>query len=187
MNLNQIIIPSIDLTKSIAFYQLMGLHLIVESLPHYARFECIEGHSTFSIHFAEELPRGNGVWVYFECENLDKFVDELIGKGIVFDEMPNDKNYASSGLLPLPTSPKLSAAAVSPTCCPRTARSQVHHFSPYHTKSVAEKASAGLHEYTKKLTNIRTLLLWLPTAIFPALGSDGCIPFSATPLFRRIM
>lgn len=93
MNLNQITIPSIDLTKSIAFYQLMGLHLIVESLPHYARFECIEGHSTFSIHFAEELPRGNGVWVYFECENLDKFVDELIGKGIVFDEMPNDKNW----------------------------------------------------------------------------------------------
>lgn len=93
MNLNQITIPSIDLPKSIAFYQLMGLHLIVESLPHYARFECIEGHSTFSIHFAEELPRGNGVWVYFECENLDKFVDELIGKGIVFDEMPNDKNW----------------------------------------------------------------------------------------------
>lgn len=93
MNLNQITVPSLDLTKSIAFYQLMGVNLIVESLPHYARFECIEGHSTFSIHFVEELPKGNGVWVYFECENLDKYVDELIEKGIVFDEMPNDKNW----------------------------------------------------------------------------------------------
>jgi catechol 2,3-dioxygenase-like lactoylglutathione lyase family enzyme len=93
MNLNQITVPSLDLTKSIAFYQLMGVNLIVESLPHYARFECIEGHSTFSIHFVEELPKGHGVWVYFECENLDKYVDELIEKGIVFDEMPNDKNW----------------------------------------------------------------------------------------------
>ncbi|NBB21176.1 VOC family protein [Runella sp. CRIBMP] len=93
MNLNQITIPSIDLTKAIAFYKLMGLNLIVESLPHYARFQCIEGNSTFSIHFAEELPKGNGVWVYFECENLDKYVDELIRKGIVFDEMPNDKSW----------------------------------------------------------------------------------------------
>ena len=93
MNLNQITIPSINLTKSIAFYQLIGLNLIVESLPHYARFECIDGNSTFSIHFVEELPKGNGVWIYFECENLDQYVNKLIQKGIEFEEMPNDKSW----------------------------------------------------------------------------------------------
>jgi hypothetical protein len=39
----------------------------------------------------EELPKGNGIWIYFECENLDEYVNELIRKGIVFEETPNDK------------------------------------------------------------------------------------------------
>jgi catechol 2,3-dioxygenase-like lactoylglutathione lyase family enzyme len=39
MNLNQITIPSLDLEKSVAFYKTLGLHLIVDALPSYARFE----------------------------------------------------------------------------------------------------------------------------------------------------
>ncbi len=93
MNLNQISIPSLDLEKSIPFYQTLGLKLIVKALPHYARFECSEGNSTFSIHQVEQLPTGNGIHIYFECNNLDKYVNELINKGIEFDEMPNDKNW----------------------------------------------------------------------------------------------
>jgi len=65
MNLNQITIPSLDLTKSIPFYEKLGLKLIVKSLPHYARFECPDGSSTFSIHKTENLPVGEGVYVYF--------------------------------------------------------------------------------------------------------------------------
>ena len=53
MNLNQITIPSLDLEKSIPFYQTLGLKLIVKSLPHYARFECPDGTSTFSIQQVE--------------------------------------------------------------------------------------------------------------------------------------
>jgi len=93
MNLNQITIPSIDLSVSIKFYQMLGLNLIVEAQPHYARFECMDGNSTFSIHLVEELPIGNGIWVYFECESIDETVKDLIQKGIVFDEMPNDKSW----------------------------------------------------------------------------------------------
>jgi catechol 2,3-dioxygenase-like lactoylglutathione lyase family enzyme len=93
MNLNQITIPSIDLSVSIKFYQMLGLNLIVEARPHYARFECMDGNSTFSIHLVEELPIGNGIWVYFECESIDETVKDLIQKGIVFDEMPNDKSW----------------------------------------------------------------------------------------------
>jgi catechol 2,3-dioxygenase-like lactoylglutathione lyase family enzyme len=93
MNLNQITIPSINLEKSIQFYQALGLKLIVKSLPHYARFECPAGNATFSIQQVEKLPTGNGIHIYFECDNLDEYVNELIIKGIIFEEMPNDKNW----------------------------------------------------------------------------------------------
>ena len=93
MNLNQITVPSLDLTKSIPFYEKLGLRLIVKSLPHYARFECPKGESTFSIHKADRLPTGEGVYVYFECENLDEHVNNLISQGVKFDELPNDKSW----------------------------------------------------------------------------------------------
>jgi catechol 2,3-dioxygenase-like lactoylglutathione lyase family enzyme len=93
MNLNQITVPSLDLTKSIPFYEQLGLKLIVKSLPHYARFECPDGNSTFSIHRTDKLPSGDGIYVYFECEKLDEQVAELIEKGIKFDELPNDKRW----------------------------------------------------------------------------------------------
>ena len=93
MNLNQITVPSIDLTKSIPFYEKLGLKLIVKSLPHYARFECPNGHSTFSIHLAEKLPDGEGIWVYFECDNLDVQVEHIKKQGIKFDQEPVDQDW----------------------------------------------------------------------------------------------
>lgn len=93
MNLNQITVPSLDLTKSIPFYEKLGLKLIVKALPHYARFECPNGGSTFSIHLTEALPQGDGIYVYFECENLDDYVNELINKGIVFEQLPTDERW----------------------------------------------------------------------------------------------
>ncbi len=93
MNLNQITIPSLHLEKSVAFYKKLGLHLIVESLPHYARFECPQGDATFSIHLVEKLPKGEGIIVYFELRDLDAFVNELVEKDFDFVELPNDKNW----------------------------------------------------------------------------------------------
>lgn len=93
MNLNQITVPSVDLKKAIPFYKKLGLHLIVEALPHYARFECPEGDATFSIHQVDELPSGDGVYVYFECSDLDKHVTALLEKGIEFEELPSDKKW----------------------------------------------------------------------------------------------
>lgn len=93
MNLNQITVPSLDLTQSIPFYEALGLKLIVHSSDDYARFECPDGESTFSIHRVEELPSGNGVYVYFECDNLDEHVQNLLSKGIEFDEMPKDQRW----------------------------------------------------------------------------------------------
>ena len=93
MNLNQITIPVLDVEKSIAFYEKLGLKLIVKDLPQYARFKCPEGNSTFSLHHVEILPTGEGVWVYFEVQNLDNYIKELDGKGIEVEELPNDKPW----------------------------------------------------------------------------------------------
>ena len=93
MNLNQITVPSLDLTKSILFYEKIGLKLIVKALPHYARFECPDGTATFSIHQTDKLPSGDGISVYFECENLDEHVEQLKEKGIEFEEAPNNKSW----------------------------------------------------------------------------------------------
>lgn len=93
MKLNQITVPSNDLEKSIPYYEKLGLKLIVKAMPHYARFECPDGDATFSIHKTEKLPSGDGIYVYFECADLDKYVDELLSKGIEFDELPKDKPW----------------------------------------------------------------------------------------------
>ena len=93
MNLNQVTVPTLDLTKSIPFYEALGLKLIVKSLPHYARFVCPDGESSFSLHKVEQLPSGDGILVYFECENLDVLIKTLIEKGIAFDEEPTDKPW----------------------------------------------------------------------------------------------
>lgn len=93
MNLNQVTVPSLDVEKSVSFYRKLGLQLIVESIPHYARFECPDGNSTFSIQYNERPVRGDGIHVYFELDNLDDKVIELTQKGIEFDELPNDKPW----------------------------------------------------------------------------------------------
>ena len=93
MNLNQITVPSLDVEKAIRFYQKLGLEIIVKALPNYARFVCPDGNTTFSIHQVEELPKGEGIYVYFECEDLDNKVKELKDVGILFDENPTDKTW----------------------------------------------------------------------------------------------
>ncbi|MGI9550276.1 MAG: VOC family protein [Aurantibacter sp.] len=93
MDLNQITVPSLDLTKSVPFYEKLGLKLIVKSLPNYARFECPDGNSTFSIHRTDKLPSGEGIYVYFECQDLDTRVSELMEKGIDFEEQPIDRDW----------------------------------------------------------------------------------------------
>ena len=93
MNLNQVTVPSHDLEIAIPFYEKLGLNLIVKALPHYARFECPDGESTFSLHQVDQINPNNDIWVYFEVDQLDQKVAELINLGIQFDEMPEDKSW----------------------------------------------------------------------------------------------
>jgi len=83
VNLNQVTIPVADIERAINFYEKIGLKLIVKELPHYARFECPEGDATFSLHRVHEKQLQNNVWVYFEVQNLDSYVQRLLKKGLV--------------------------------------------------------------------------------------------------------
>lgn len=91
MNLNQITIPSLDVARSITFYQQLGLRLIVDSVPRYARFVCPDGEATFSIHQVESIFPNPGLVIYFECEKLDDVVAKLKQTGITFDSDPQDQ------------------------------------------------------------------------------------------------
>ena len=93
MNLNQVTVPVLDVSRSIRFYRKMGLKLIVEALPDYARFELPEGDATFSLHRVDTLPEGAGIWVYFETRCLDDLVAELQNEGIQFEGLPEDKRW----------------------------------------------------------------------------------------------
>ncbi|NMH86523.1 VOC family protein [Flavivirga algicola] len=93
MDLNQITIPSLDVEKATTFYKTLGLHLIVDAIPGYVRFECPDGDSTFSIHKVDLLPKGSGVTIYFEDNNLDNLVSNLQEKGIIFTQLPEDKSW----------------------------------------------------------------------------------------------
>ena len=93
MNLNQITIPSADLSKAIPFYETLGLRLIVSTSDRYARFECPNGEVTFSIHLTDQLSKGPRTIVYFETENLDREVERLLALGIHFDQLPVDQPW----------------------------------------------------------------------------------------------
>ena len=93
MRLNQVTVPALDVEKSVAFYRGLGLRLIVSALPRYARFECLDGGSTFSLHQVERLPETPGAVVYFGCENLDGKVRELQAQGYSFTQEPKDEKW----------------------------------------------------------------------------------------------
>lgn len=91
MNLNQITLTTRNFDKSVAFYQKLGLCLIVSVQGAYARFECPVGGSTLSLH-QSDTPPGATV-VYFEVEDLDKTHAELSSQGIRFDTVPTDQPW----------------------------------------------------------------------------------------------
>ena len=91
MDLNQVTLPTTDLPRAVAFYQLLGLLQIVAS-DHYARFELADGNATLSLHTVDRLTPSQTM-IYFECVELDQKVQELEAAGVVFDEAPADKRW----------------------------------------------------------------------------------------------
>ena len=97
MRLNQVTVACVDYDASVAFYRTLGLLLIVDSPPHYARFECpgSEGGApaTFSLHLDEEWAGCDYPLVYFEVEDLAAEVTRLEAAGLVFEVQPVDQRW----------------------------------------------------------------------------------------------
>ncbi len=93
MNLNQVTIPITEISKSIKFYEDLGLELIVHTHDKYARFVCPDGQSSLSLHVVDSLTAINRTILYFEIENLDEYVAQLIKKGITIDMLPKDQSW----------------------------------------------------------------------------------------------
>lgn len=91
MRLNQVSLPVTDMPSACAFYRTLGFTQIVDT-AHYARFECPDGYATFSLCLDEES-YSNGAIVYFEHEQLEGWVDELISRGIEFEQLPRKERY----------------------------------------------------------------------------------------------
>jgi catechol 2,3-dioxygenase-like lactoylglutathione lyase family enzyme len=90
MNLNQVTLPSSNVDRSAEFYRRLGFTQIVSALPRYARFECPDGGSTFSLHANESMKASQTV-VYFECQDLDATYERLRALGVQFDQEPKDQ------------------------------------------------------------------------------------------------
>jgi len=93
MNLNQVTIYTARPVETAEFFQKLGLILIVDSLPRYARFECPDGDSTLSIQHDQTAVVSNNIVLYFECDDLDDEVRRLKSFGLSFDEDPSDRSW----------------------------------------------------------------------------------------------
>jgi catechol 2,3-dioxygenase-like lactoylglutathione lyase family enzyme len=91
MRLNQVTVAVQDIDASVGFYTKLGLKLIVKS-PHYARFICPEGDSTFSVHLGDVCSNQSTV-VYFENDDLDTVVKRLKEAGLTFETDPTDEPW----------------------------------------------------------------------------------------------
>ncbi len=93
MNFNQATIYSNKPLETVEFYRKLGLRLIVDSLPRYARLEFPDGNATLSVHISGEVLPGSNIVLYFECEDLDAKVAELKSNGIEFESEPIDQTW----------------------------------------------------------------------------------------------
>ena len=97
MRLNQVTVPLVDYDASVAFYRKLGLKLIVNAPPRYARFECPEADggepATFSIERVDGYQGGDWPEVHFETDRLDELVAELRTSGVKIESEPETKSY----------------------------------------------------------------------------------------------
>lgn len=96
MILNQITIPCHDYQASVSFYRTLGLVLVVDAPPRYARFETQGGEgATISLHLVSDSKRSDAI-VYFDhpsAKALDEHVEFLIKKDISFIKRPTDEPW----------------------------------------------------------------------------------------------
>ncbi len=93
MNLNQVTLPARDVKACVSFYRGLGLTLIVDSCPQYARMECPTGGATVSLHHTDHVPGSPGATIYFEVDDVDSTFQRLEHMGLRFDHGPVDQPW----------------------------------------------------------------------------------------------
>ena len=93
MRQNHISVPAVDMEASRAFYQALGLRLIDDNPPDYARFLCSDDEQTLSLGRVDDVGGLQHAIVYFECDDLDKKVEKLRSRGMKFESGPEDQPY----------------------------------------------------------------------------------------------
>ena len=90
MRLNQFTLPMTDYAASVAFYRLLGLKLIVDAPPRYARFECPAGDggepATLSLSLVEGWTGGDYPVAYFEVDDPEAVAARLRAAGVEASE-----------------------------------------------------------------------------------------------------
>lgn len=80
--LNQVTLGAKDMAASVAFYQNLGLTLIVDSAPRYVRFEFPDTDkgepATLSLHGVDESWTSPQEWplIYFEVDDVAAFIKD---------------------------------------------------------------------------------------------------------------
>ncbi|MEM1381025.1 MAG: VOC family protein [Pseudomonadota bacterium] len=92
MNLNQVTVNVTDMDAAIAFYETLGLRLIVHTHERYARFECPQGDATFSLHLSPQ-PTENGPVIYFECADVDAEIERITALGLAVEQQPKEQPW----------------------------------------------------------------------------------------------
>jgi hydroxymethylpyrimidine/phosphomethylpyrimidine kinase len=90
--LNHVTLPAGDYEASADFYRRLGCRQIVASPPRYARFEA-PGGMTLSIEVRDPVDAASTTEYFFQCRDVDEAVERLIGEGIAFEVMPEDRPY----------------------------------------------------------------------------------------------
>lgn len=76
---------------AVNFYLKLGFTQIADT-PHYSRFSCPEGNSTFSLSLESDEFENSSV-IYFEHEKLDELCVDLSQRGFQFEQLPTEQRY----------------------------------------------------------------------------------------------
>jgi predicted enzyme related to lactoylglutathione lyase len=91
MKLNYVIKYVDDMDRAVKFYRdVLGLPLKVQS-PHWSEFAT--GETTLALHPASQENRAGAVELGFGVPDLQKFYEEMIGKGVQFSMPPTRQDF----------------------------------------------------------------------------------------------
>ncbi len=91
LEFNHAIIYVRKLAPALHFYsELLGFKVIEQVGESYARLKSQTGESTFALHVVDagRSPDAEGIRLYFETKDLDKFCAALVTAGVVFTQPP---------------------------------------------------------------------------------------------------